>query len=82
MHPTRPILGSTRTEDDVSRFSDALDDGFVADETADMMNLDTNAILAQEYWLDTPKGEVIDWAHLGCLTWQYRSYTSKNWRKT
>jgi hypothetical protein len=27
-----------------------------------MMNLDTDAILAQDYWLDTHNGGVIDWA--------------------
>ena len=57
-----PVQGSIRTGDDAFWLSDALDDGFFAGGAADMMNLDTDAILAQDYWLDTPNGEVIDWA--------------------
>ena len=57
-----PVRGNTRTGDDAFWLSDALDDGFFAGGAPDMMNLDTDAILAQDYWLDTPNGEVIDWA--------------------
>jgi hypothetical protein len=57
-----PVQGSTWTGDDAFWLSEALDDGFFVGGAADVMNLDTDAILAQDYWLDTPNGEVIDWA--------------------
>ena len=57
-----PLQGSTRTGDNEFWLSDALDDSFLADGAADMMTLGTDAILAQDYWLDTPNGEPIDWA--------------------
>jgi len=57
-----PVQGSIRIGDDAFWLSEALDDGFLAGGPAEMMNLDTDAILAQDYWLDTPNGEVIDWA--------------------
>ena len=59
--PANFVQGSTRTRDDAFWLSDALDGGFFAGGAADMMNLDTDAILAQDYWLDTPNGAVIDW---------------------
>ncbi|KAL8704293.1 MAG: hypothetical protein Q9201_002547 [Fulgogasparrea decipioides] len=59
---TNLVQGSTRTGDDAFWLSDALADGFFAGGAADMMNLDTDAILAQDYWLDTSNSEVIDWA--------------------
>jgi len=60
--PSNPVQGSTRTGDDAFWLSDALDDGFFGGGAVDMMSLDTDAILAQDYWLGTPDGEVIDWA--------------------
>lgn len=32
-----------------------------------MMDLDFEAVLAQDYWLDTPNGEGIDWAQWDAL---------------
>jgi hypothetical protein len=52
------VQGSTCTEDDAFWFSDALG----GSGTADMMDLDTDAILSQDYWLDVSNGEAIDWA--------------------
>jgi len=40
---------------------DAFQDDFLFGGDADMMNLDTDAILAQDYWLETPNDEAIDW---------------------
>jgi hypothetical protein len=60
--PANSVQGSTRTGDDTFWLSDALDDGIFAGGAANMMSLDTDAILAQDYWLDSPNGEVIDWA--------------------
>lgn len=60
--PANPVQGNTRTGDDAFWLGDALDDGLFAGGATDMMNLDTDDILAQDYWLDTPDGEVIDWA--------------------
>jgi hypothetical protein len=60
--PANPVQGSTRTGDDAFWLSDALEDNFFADGAANMTNLGTDAILAQDYWFDTPNGEVIDWA--------------------
>ena len=57
-----PAQGSTRTGDDAFWLKDALDDSFFTDGAADMMNLDADTILAQDYWVDTPNGEAIDWA--------------------
>jgi hypothetical protein len=59
--PANPVLGSVRTEDDAFWLNNALDDGFFAGGAADMKNLDTNAILDQTNWLETPNGEGIDW---------------------
>jgi hypothetical protein len=55
------VQGSIRTEDDAFWLSDTLGGGSLAGGAADMMNLDMDVILAQDYWLDTPNGEVIDW---------------------
>ncbi|KAL9066410.1 MAG: hypothetical protein Q9157_007144 [Trypethelium eluteriae] len=60
--PLNPVQSSARTGDDTYWLSDALDNGFVIDGAEDMMNLDTDAILAQDNWLDTSNDEVIDWA--------------------
>ena len=60
--PAYHVQGSTRTGDDAFWLSDAPDDGFLAGGAAGMMNLDMDVILAQDYWLNTPNGEVIDWA--------------------
>ena len=55
---------SLRNGDDAFWLSDALDDELLTGGAPDMMNLDTDAILAQDsYWLDPPNaGEVTDWA--------------------
>ena len=60
--PPNPVPRSTLTEDDAFWLSDALDDGIVAGGAADMMNLDMDAILAEDYWLETSNGDDIDWA--------------------
>lgn len=52
---------STRTADDDFWFSDALGDDYLAAGAGDMMELDTDTMLAQDYWVDNPNGEVIDW---------------------
>ncbi|KAL8738248.1 MAG: hypothetical protein Q9181_000928 [Wetmoreana brouardii] len=57
-----PLQRSTRTGDDAFWLSDAQDDSFFTGGAADTMNLDTDAILTQDHWFDTPNGEVIDWA--------------------
>lgn len=57
-----PVQGTTRTGDDAFWLNDAIDDGFFAGGGADMMNIDTDAILARDYWLDPPNSEAIDWA--------------------
>jgi hypothetical protein len=58
------VQGSTsnRSADDAFWLSGALADSFSSDGAADMMNLDTDAILAQDCWLDTHNGEAMDWA--------------------
>lgn len=56
--PAYPVQRSIRTGDDAFWLSDALDADPSAGGAADMMNLDADAILAQDYWL----GPVIDWA--------------------
>jgi hypothetical protein len=60
----KPMLAATgtRTGDDSFWLSEALADDFLTAGTADMMQLDTDSMLAQDYWVDTPHGEVIDWA--------------------
>ncbi|KAL9086391.1 MAG: hypothetical protein Q9165_007177 [Trypethelium subeluteriae] len=60
--PPNPVQSTARTGDDAYWLSDPLDDGFLMDGAADMMNLDTDAILTQDSWLDTSSNEVIDWA--------------------
>lgn len=62
-HPASFVQGSTRTGDDAFWLSDALDNDFLPGgaAAADIMNLDTETILAQDYWPDTANGEVIDW---------------------
>ena len=54
--------GSTLTGDDEFWLNDAQSAGSFDGRAADMMNLDTDAILAQGTWLDAPSNEVIDWA--------------------
>lgn len=46
-------LGSDTTQDDFF---------FGGGGASEMMNLDTDAILAQDYWLDNSNGETVDWA--------------------
>lgn len=57
-----PVQAGTRTGDDAFWLNDTLGESFLTGGAADMMNLDTDAILAQGSWLDTPNNEVIDWA--------------------
>ena len=56
------VQGGTRTADDAFWLSDTLDNDLFAGTGIDMMNADSEAILAQGSWLDTPNsGEAIDW---------------------
>jgi hypothetical protein len=49
--------GHTRTGDDAFWLSDTLE----GDGAVNMMELDIDGILSQDYWLDNLSGEVIDW---------------------
>ena len=64
--PANPVQASTWAGDDAFWLRDALDDGVFAGGPADAMNLDTDTILAQDYWMDSPNNNinsgVIDWA--------------------
>ena len=56
------VQESLQAGDDAFWLSDSLDEGFRAGGVADMMNLDTDAILSQEdHWLDNASGQAIDW---------------------
>lgn len=57
-----PLHGSTRTGDDAFWLNDTLGEDFFTGGAVDVMNLDTDAILAQASWLDTPNDEAINWA--------------------
>ena len=60
---TIPSQGGTWNGDDAFWLNDAQDNGFsTAGGVADLMNLDTDAILSQDSWLDTSNGDAIDWA--------------------
>jgi hypothetical protein len=61
LQQTNPSLGITRAEDDAFWFG-AQGDGYIADGGADMMLLDTDSVLAQDLWLDSPKDNGVDWA--------------------
>ncbi|KAN0099249.1 hypothetical protein V8E51_013024 [Hyaloscypha variabilis] len=64
-HNSNPTLQApTQTADDAFWLSggDGSRDDFFFSGEADMMDLDTDAILAQDYWHDTPNDEAIDWA--------------------
>ena len=52
----------TWARDDAFWLNDALNPDFFAGGSNDMMNIDADAILAQDSWLDTPNGEAVDWA--------------------
>ncbi|KFZ11464.1 hypothetical protein V501_04749 [Pseudogymnoascus sp. VKM F-4519 (FW-2642)] len=56
------VQSGARTGDDAFWLNDAANGDTCACGSADPMNLDSNNILAQDYWFDTPSGEVIDWA--------------------
>jgi len=61
---TDPISGAatnTGTGEDNFWFSDALGEDYLTAGAGDMMELDTDTMLAQDYWVDTPNGEDIDW---------------------
>jgi hypothetical protein len=60
--PEISIQGSTRIGDDAFWLGDAPGDNLVAVGAPDMMNLNMDVIMSQDYWLDTPNDEVIDWA--------------------
>ncbi|KFY69098.1 hypothetical protein V496_00477 [Pseudogymnoascus sp. VKM F-4515 (FW-2607)] len=55
------VQSSTRTGDDAFWLNDAVSGNVCACGSAEAMNLDSNDILAQDYWFDTPSGEVMDW---------------------
>ena len=57
-----PAQGGIRTGDDAFWLNDTLGESIFTGGAADMMNLDTDAILAQGSWLDTSNNEAIDWA--------------------
>ncbi|KFZ24109.1 hypothetical protein V502_01417 [Pseudogymnoascus sp. VKM F-4520 (FW-2644)] len=60
---TQPAMqSSTRTGDDAFWLNDGANSNICACGSADAMNLDSNDILAQDYWFDTPSGEATDWA--------------------
>ncbi|OBT64330.1 hypothetical protein VE03_06784 [Pseudogymnoascus sp. 23342-1-I1] len=59
--PANPVQSATRTGDDAFWLNDATNGNISACGPSDAMNLDSNDILAQDYWFDTPSGEVIDW---------------------
>lgn len=75
-----PAATSTRSGEDSFWFSEALAGDFLAAGTADMMGLDTDTMLGQDYWVDAPHGEVIDWAQwdgwFGTLTGPCRPNTT------
>ena len=59
--PSQPI---TPVEDDTSWFNSAIGIGnnnAFASGVPDMMNIDTDTILAQHYWQEPPMNEVVDW---------------------
>ena len=60
--PANAVQSSTRTGDDAFWLNDGANSNICACGSADAMNLDSNDILAQDYWFDTPGGEVTDWA--------------------
>lgn len=55
------VQGGTRTEDDAFWLNDDLGDGLFGG-AADIMNIDSDTILTQDYWLETFNNDVIDWA--------------------
>ncbi|KEF63424.1 uncharacterized protein A1O9_01402 [Exophiala aquamarina CBS 119918] len=55
------VAANTRTGDDIFWLGDTLGDDYLTAGTADMMELDTDTMLAHDYWVDAPNGEVIDW---------------------
>lgn len=57
-----PVQGSTRTWDDAFWLGDVPVDDHIANRASEMVNIDTDVMLAQDYWLDTADGETIDWA--------------------
>lgn len=59
--PVNLAQSSARTGDDAFWLNGAANGDICASGSADLMNLDSNDILAQDYWFDTPNGEVIDW---------------------
>lgn len=61
---TVPQAYTMHTKDDNFWLNNGLDN---FGETGGMMDLDFEAVLAQDYWLDTPNGEGIDWAQWDAL---------------
>jgi Fungal specific transcription factor domain len=64
--PTYPITRNLHTEDDAFWLSNALNDDFLG-EAGSMMDLDMDAVLGQDYWLENPNGEGIDWVQWDAL---------------
>jgi hypothetical protein len=60
--PTNPIQRNTQTEEDAFWLNNTLDDDFFTSRAANVMNPDTSGIVTQDFWLDTPNEEAIDWA--------------------
>jgi hypothetical protein len=59
--PVHPVQGSAPGGDDAFWLGSAANSNFTSGAAPDMMDVDVNAILEQDYWLGTPGGEVIDW---------------------
>ncbi|KAI9661211.1 MAG: hypothetical protein M1821_009538 [Bathelium mastoideum] len=62
--PANFVQVNMMTGDDTFWLDNALDDSFFAGGEAGMKDLEMDAILAQDNLLDTPNGEVMDWAQL------------------
>lgn len=56
-----PDQGNIRVADDAFWLGDGLDMEYLSGGRPDVMDLDQDAFLDQDYWLHTAEGEVIDW---------------------
>lgn len=56
-----PIQETTRIGDGWLWLNEAREDSFVAGGEVDTMDLDADAIMTQDHWLDTSNGGPIDW---------------------
>ncbi|KAL3417241.1 hypothetical protein PVAG01_11241 [Phlyctema vagabunda] len=59
--PSNPIQRDALAGDDAFWLNESLQGSVLPDSAAEMMNMDTEDFLAQDYLFDTPDGEVIDW---------------------